>query len=146
MTLSIPSPMKLALGLIPATMAFATPALAADSILGDWVTEDRDAIVKISKCGTSVCGRIHKYLVTPPNGVNQKDIHNPDKSLRSRKLLGSAVLTGFTPDGNKWRGRIYDPKTGKSYRSEVSLRSPNALSVKGCIAFICQGQSWTRAK
>ena len=144
--MSILSPMKMALALIPAAMAFATPALAADSILGDWVTEERDAIVRISKCGPSVCGRIHKYLVTPPNGVNQKDIHNPDKSLRNRKLLGSAVLTGFTPDGNKWRGRIYDPKTGKSYRSEVSLRSANALKVKGCIAFICQGQDWTRAR
>lgn len=145
MTLSFHSRMKLALCMIAATMTFATPALAADSILGDWVTEEGDAIVRISKCGASVCGRIHKYLVTPPNGVNQKDIHNPDKSLRHRKLLGTAVLTGFTPDGNKWRGRIYDPKTGKSYRSEVTLRSPNALKVKGCIAFICQGQNWTRA-
>ncbi|GAA0463432.1 DUF2147 domain-containing protein [Parasphingorhabdus litoris] len=123
-----------------------TPALASGSINGNWVTQDGDAIVKIGKCGNTVCGRLHKYLVTPPNGVNQKDINNPDKKLRNRKLLGIAVLSGFKPDGKVWRGRIYDPKTGKSYRSEVSLRSPSKLKVKGCIAFFCQGQNWTRAK
>ncbi len=137
---------KIAAALIPAAMAFATPALAADSIQGDWITQDRDAIVKISKCGTTVCGRIYKYLVAPPNGPGQKDINNPDKKLRNRTLLGMAILTGFTPDGNIWRGRVYDPKTGKSYRSEVSLNSTNSLKMKGCVAFFCQGQNWTRAK
>ncbi len=144
MTLSIP--MKMALGLIPATLAAATPALAADPIQGDWVTADKDAIIRISQCGKTVCGRIHKYLVTPPNGAGQKDIHNPDKSLRSRTLLGMAILTGFTPDDDIWRGKVYDPKSGKTYRSEVSLQSANKLKMKGCIAFFCQGQDWTRAK
>ena len=137
---------KMAAGLIPAAMIFATPALAADSIHGDWITQERDAIIKISKCGTSVCGRIYKYLVTPPNGTGQKDIHNPDKKLRDRKLLGMSILTGFTPDGDIWRGKVYDPKSGKTYRSEVSLKSTNSLKMKGCLAFFCQGQDWTRAK
>ena len=142
MTLS--GPMKLALGLIPFSLA--TPALAADSIQGDWVTADKDAIIRISQCGKTVCGRIHKFLVTPPNGAGQKDIHNPDKSLRKRTVLGLPILTGFTPDGDIWRGKVYDPKTGKTYRSEVSLESANKLKMKGCILFICQGQDWTRAK
>ncbi|MEJ6595303.1 DUF2147 domain-containing protein [Parasphingorhabdus sp.] len=137
---------KMAAGLIPAAMIFATPALAADSIHGDWITQERDAIIKISKCGTSVCGRIYKYLVTPPNGTGQKDIHNPDKKLRDRKLLGMSILTGFTPDGDIWRGKVYDPKSGKTYRSEVSLKSTNSLKMKGCLAFFCQGQDWARAK
>ncbi|MGB5483898.1 DUF2147 domain-containing protein [Parasphingorhabdus sp.] len=129
-----------------AALTTATPAFAADSIVGEWVTQDRDAIVKISQCGASVCGRIHKYLVTPPNGVGQKDIHNPNKSLRNRTLLGMAILTGFKPDGDIWRGKVYDPKTGKTYRSEVNLNSTNSLKMKGCVAFFCQGQNWTRAK
>ena len=144
--MSIKTSGRIAAALIPAAMAFAAPALAADSINGNWVTEDRDAIIKISKCGSTVCGRIYKYLVTPPNGVGQKDIHNPDKSLRNRTLLGAAILTGFEPDGDIWRGKVYDPKSGKTYRSEVSLNSANSLKMKGCIAFFCQGQNWTRAK
>jgi len=84
--------------------------------------------------------------VTPPNGPGQKDINNPDKKLRNRTLLGMAILTGFTPDGKIWRGKVYDPKSGKSYRSEISLNSANSLKMKGCIAFFCQSQNWTRAK
>ena len=145
MTLSLSGPVKLALALFPAAMAFASPALAANSILGDWVTQDRDAIVRIAKCGKTVCGRIQKFLVTPPNGAGQKDIHNPDKTKRDRTVLGMAILTGFTPDGDIWRGKVYDPKTGKTYRSEVNLNSANSLKMKGCVAFICQGQNWTRA-
>ena len=144
--MTISGPMKLALGLIPATLAVAPPAFAADPILGEWVTEERDAIIKLSQCGQTVCGRIHKYLVTPPNGPGQKDINNPDKRLRNRTLLGMAILTGFRPDDDIWRGKVYDPKSGKTYRSEVSLKSANRLKMKGCIAFICQGQDWTRAK
>ncbi len=144
--MAILTPGKIAASLIPAAMAFATPALAASPIVGDWVTQDREAIIKISQCGATVCGRIHKYLVTPPNGVGQKDIHNPDKMLRNRTLLGMAILTDFKPDGDIWRGKVYDPKTGKTYRSEVNLNSANRLKMKGCIAFFCQGQNWTRAK
>lgn len=123
-----------------------SPALAADSIHGNWVTEDRDAVIKIGKCGETVCGRILKYLVTPPNGMGQKDVNNPNKKLRSRKVLGIAILTGFKPDGKIWRGKVYDPKSGKTYRSEVSLTSQSKLKMKGCVGPFCQGQNWTRAK
>ena len=133
------------LTLATAGLAVATPALAADAINGNWKTQDGDAIVRIGKCGSTICGTIAKYLVTPPNGAGQKDVNNPNKNLRSRTLLGSNVLYGFKPDGDIWRGKIYDPKTGKTYRSEVSLTSSNKLKVKGCIAFICQGQNWTKA-
>ncbi len=132
--------------LLMAGLLAASPALAADSINGNWVTEDRDAIIKISQCGNTVCGRILKYLVTPPNGAGQKDINNPNKKLRNRTILGIAILSGFKPDGKIWRGKVYDPKSGKTYRSEVSLTSPTKLKMKGCIAFFCQGQNWTRAK
>ena len=121
-------------------------AHAADSIAGRWVTEAKDGVVEISKCGATVCGKLVKYLVTPPGGVNQKDIHNPNAKLRDRKILGINVLYGFKPDGDKWRGTIYDPKSGKSYRSVVERKSPSNLKVEGCIGPFCQGQSWKRAQ
>ncbi|VWX61245.1 DUF2147 domain-containing protein [Sphingorhabdus sp. 109] len=135
-----------AIGLISAAMIFASPALAAEPITGDWITEDRDAIIRISRCGATVCGRIHKYLVTPPDGAGQKDIYNPDRKLRNRKVLGIAILTGLRPDGDIWRGKVYDPKSGRTYRSEISLDATNRLKMKGCVAFICQSQIWTRAR
>ncbi|GMN13440.1 hypothetical protein MTsPCn7_12160 [Altererythrobacter sp. MTPC7] len=125
--------------------AIAAPAAAADPITGKWVTEERDAVVTVGKCGTTYCGRLSKYLVTPEGGADQRDIYNPDPKLRKRKLLGSALLSGFREDGDVWRGTIYDPRNGKSYRSVVRRKSANVLEVKGCIGPFCQTQLWRKA-
>ena len=125
---------------------WAAPAYAADPITGKWVTEDGDAVVTIGKCGSSYCGRISKFLVTPPDGADQRDTENPDPKKRSRKLMGLPVLFGFSEDGDEWRGRIYDPKSGKDYRSVVRRKSASVLEVKGCIGPFCQTQTWRRAR
>ena len=124
----------------------ATPAAAADSITGKWRTEDKDAIVEIAPCGKSLCGRIVKFLVPPPDGPGQKDINNPDKAKRDRPLLGLDILHGFAEDGDLWRGQIYDPRKGKTYRSVVRRGSSDLLEVKGCVGPFCQTQEWRRAK
>lgn len=125
-------------------MFFSVSASAAPaSINGKWKTQDKDAIVTISKCGNSLCGKITKFLVTPPDGVGQKDINNPNKNLRNRKILGLDFLTEFKADGDKWKGRVYDPKSGKSYKSILYKAKDGRLIVKGCIAFFCQTQKWT---
>jgi uncharacterized protein (DUF2147 family) len=128
------------------TVLCATAAYSAAPISGRWVTENKDAVVEIAPCGTSVCGKIAKFLVTPPQGAGQKDIHNPDKSLRSRTILGMNILSGFKAQGNEWKGQIYDPKSGKTYRSIVYVGKSGNLVVKGCIGPFCQAQTWTAAR
>ena len=127
-----------------AAFAMAAPAFAAAPVTGTWTTEDRDAQITIAPCGKYLCGRISRFLKMPPGGMDERDTKNPDASLRNRKLLGLPVLTGFTDDGDVWRGRIYDPKSGKSYRSVVR-RKGSGLEVKGCIGPFCQTQNWHRA-
>ncbi len=131
---------------ILATIASASPALAADPINGRWVTQDKDAVVTVSKCGPSTCGKISRFIVAPPEGVDQRDINNPDRSKRNRKLLGLPVLFNFQKNGDVWRGRIYDPKSGKDYRSVVRRKSANELEVKGCLGPFCQTQIWRKAR
>ncbi|WP_325065376.1 DUF2147 domain-containing protein [Parerythrobacter jejuensis] len=128
------------------TMGLSAPAQAADPITGQWVTTERDAVVTIARCGSSYCGRLSKYLVRPEGGVNQRDVNNPDPNLRTRKLLGIALLSGFRMDDDLWRGRIYDPRNGKTYRSIVKRKSANVLEVKGCIGPFCQTQVWRKAR
>jgi len=125
------------------------PARAAEPVAGQWVTAEKDAVVAIRPCGKgaaagTLCGMIDRFLVPPPGGVDQRDINNPDARLRNRKLLGLAILSGFTADGAAWRGRIYDPKSGKSYRSIIRRKSADLLEVKGCIGPFCQTQVWRR--
>ncbi len=123
----------------------ATAAFSAAPINGRWVTAEKNAIVEIAPCGTTICGKIARFLVTPPQGVDQKDTKNPNAALRSRTLLGMNILTGFKADGDQWKGQIYDPKSGKTYRSIVYKTVSGKLTVKGCIGPFCQSQTWTAA-
>jgi uncharacterized protein (DUF2147 family) len=127
-----------------ALAALASPLLAAEPITGRWITQDRSAVVTIGECGASLCGKISKFLETPPDGADQRDINNPKKALRSRKLMGLPVLTGFKEEDDLWRGEIYDPKKGKTYRSVIRRKSASELEVKGCIGPFCQTQVWKR--
>jgi uncharacterized protein (DUF2147 family) len=123
----------------------AAPLAAAEPIDGLWTTAEKTGQVRIGDCGATRCGRIAKFLATPPQGADQRDANNPDKALRARKLLGLPILTGFRQDGAVWKGTIYDPKSGKSYRSILRRAAADTLEVKGCIGPFCRTQVWRRA-
>ena len=132
--------------MIAGVMFSITPAVAAETIAGRWITEDRDAVVEIKPCGNTTCGTIARFLVTPPDGQDQRDIYNPDDRLKNRRLLGLPILTQFREENDLWRGRIYDPNTGKTYRSVIRRTGANTIEVRGCIGPFCQAQTWRRAR
>ncbi|BBF69489.1 MULTISPECIES: DUF2147 domain-containing protein [Sphingomonadaceae] len=137
--------MKLALFATAAlSAAFAAmPAQAAQPVTGRWATVDGKAIVQIAPCGRHLCGKIEK-IVKPTPGRPQTDIKNPDAALRSKPLVGLALLTGFEDAGDQWKGTIYDPESGKSYTSKLTRNGDGTLKVQGCIAsFLCKTQTWT---
>lgn len=121
----------------------AMPAEAAPAITGRWLTEGGKAVVEVAPCGAALCGRIAKVLIRSTSGV-AVDRNNPDPKLRARPVVGLPILTGFTDGGAVWKGRIYDPESGRSYRSELS-REGATLKVKGCFGPFCRTQSWRRA-
>ncbi|GIT21085.1 MAG: hypothetical protein CM1200mP40_07670 [Gammaproteobacteria bacterium] len=51
----------------------------------------------------------------------------------SKELISNQSLEG---------GRIYDPRRGKFYSSELSLLENGNLLVEGCLLFICDGEEW----
>ena len=115
-------------------------AVPAPGLTGDWVTPDRSAVVRLGRCGATLCGRIVRILAA---GAPRNDIHNSDAAHRNRPLVGIAVLSGFAPDGSG-DGRAYDPKSGRSYRARLRLNAGGTLRVTGCVAIICRSQTWTR--
>lgn len=122
------------------------PAAAPADVTGNWVTEDGTGLIAISRCGSSVCGKVAKALVIKP-GHPENDVKNPDPKLRSRPVVGMTILSGFKEKDGRWTdGRIYDPESGKTYRSVIGLNKDGSLKVSGCVAFICQSQRWTRAR
>ncbi len=130
--------------LVTAALLSAAPAVAATPIAGRYVTEDGSGVIEIGRCGGSVCGRLVRILKSEP-GSPKTDVNNSDAALRSRPILGLPILTGFVDAGKDWRGRIYDPRNGKSYKSIVSREADGTLKVQGCIAFLCQTQRWKPA-
>jgi len=130
----------LALTLLVPGAAMAAPA----PVTGRWLTVDGKALVEIGACGPALCGRIARVLKPRPGGP-AVDANNPDKALRTRPIQGLTILSGFVGDGDKWKGRIYDPESGRTYRSELR-REGSTLKVKGCIGPFCRTQDWTAVR
>ncbi|MCU0400656.1 MAG: DUF2147 domain-containing protein [Algoriphagus sp.] len=115
----------------------------ADDILGIWTNQTKDARFEICKRNESYFGRI-----IWGTGGDSKDSKNPDPKLRTRDLVGLAILSDFVFEGSRtWSdGTIYDPKQGKTYSCILTLISPNQLEVRGYIGFSLFGrtETWTR--
>jgi uncharacterized protein (DUF2147 family) len=127
----------LALGAAPA-------ALAADAVEGTWLLPDGNSKVTIAPCPNAadrLCGVVSWLKSGAP-----KDTNNPDASLRTRPILGLQVIRDVKPAGaGKWGGgKIYDPQSGKTYSSKITLTSNDKLKVEGCVMMVCQPQTWTR--
>ena len=102
------------------TLAFMAVAAA---VIGKWKLEDSSAIVEIYKQDDVFNGRI--VWLNEPNGPDGKpalDVNNPDKSLRSRKLMGLNMLHGLKPANGEYSGgKIYDPGNGKTYNCSMKV-------------------------
>jgi uncharacterized protein (DUF2147 family) len=118
---------------------------AATPIAGRWLTADGGGEVTVGPCGGTVCGRLTRIIKSRP-GAAATDVNNADPALRGRPIQGLPILSGFSDQGKDWRGTIYDPRNGRSYKSVVSRSADGTLAVKGCISFICRTQVWIPAK
>lgn len=135
--------------LIMGLLAFGINAHAADqgkdAILGKWLTENGKSIVDVYHCGDSYCGKII-WLKEPLNkeGKPKMDIHNPDKSLRKRPVVGLEILKHLKFKGpNNWGdGKIYDPEKGKTYSCKAWMVK-GGLKFRGYIGFSLLGRTTT---
>ncbi len=142
---------KLVLLFVGLFLAFGANSYAAnpegDTILGKWLTENGKSVVEVYHCGDAYCGKI-VWLKEPfKDGKEKVDDKNPDKSLRSRKIVGLEILKGLQYKGpNKWGGgKIYDPEKGKTYKCKAWMEGED-LKFRGFIGFSLLGRTttWTR--
>ncbi len=123
-------------------MTFAVISLTAYSqdIFGTWITEAGDGNVEIYENNGKVFGKI----VWLKKGADTKDTHNPDAKLRDRKLIGVNLLSGLTKKGDQYEGgKIYDPKSGKTYKCAIWLDGKE-LKVRGILGIFHSTQTWKR--
>jgi uncharacterized protein (DUF2147 family) len=138
--------MSMKFALFVVMVIIAPPVSAAVPVSGKWMTQERDSIVEIASCGSTVCGKVLRVLKMMPNGKAPIDLNNPDPALRNRPVQGILIFRDFTDAGSHWNGRLYDPKSGKSYRSKLTRNPDGTLKVQGCIGFLCKSFTWTAVK
>jgi uncharacterized protein (DUF2147 family) len=129
-------------------MALAMAATASpDAVVGRWKTETRNGIVEITRCGSSLCGKIlsSEGLTADPA---LKDVNNKDAKLRGRAVRGLQILGGFTFKNGVWDGgTIYNAEDGKTYDARITPIDANSLKLRGCIFVpLCKNQTWTRVR
>jgi len=125
-------------------------AQGADRILGVWYNGEKSSKIEITRLeDDSFVGNII-WLAEPndPAGKPKTDAKNPKKDLRSRPLMDLQVLNGLEYDGKgKYSGgRIYDPKSGKTYSAKAEMVNNNTLALRGFIGIALAGRTdtWTR--
>lgn len=127
------------------------------AIVGDWLVQSRDAIIRIERQGDEYVGTIVWQLhdtYGPEDGPELSgkivtDRHNPDPALRSRPLTGLRLLWGLRYDAGarNWvDGYVYNSDNGKQYHCEVRVPSADKLVLRGFIGVPLLGGSttWTR--
>ena len=61
---------------------------------------------EIAPCGQVLCGAIVR-VVKADLGAPSTDVHNP---------------SGFVADGDRWKGTVHDPRSGRTYRAFIAVR------------------------
>ncbi|MCA6124784.1 DUF2147 domain-containing protein [Bradyrhizobium sp. WSM 1704] len=134
--------------IIAATLvAPAAHAQGAPEPTGVWQTQAGDARVKISKCGSGICGVIVSLRepIDPMTGKPQVDNKNPNPSLATRPIIGLPLFSGMHPVASgKWSGQIYNADDGGTYASSITVTGESTLRVEGCVGALCGGETWTR--
>ena len=133
-----------------AIMAIGLISASAQDVIGKWKLEDGTAIVEVYKQGDVFNGKI-VWLQNPTeaDGTPAKDGNNPDKSLRSRQLIGLNMLHGLKKEGSKYAGgKIYDPGNGKTYNCSMQVNG-DILKVRGSLdakGLLGRTMDWFRVK
>ncbi len=133
------------LALIAASAAlFASPAAAQSNIDGTYVDSGGYTEITVAACGNARCGEITRIVKRKPGEPN-RDVHNDNPALRDRPILGITILQNLRWDDGVWRGDVYNPEDGNTYRTEVRRAAGGALEVKGCVTLFCRTRVWPAA-
>lgn len=136
--------------LLLTAISFAGFAQNKDAILGRWINSTGEAHIEISKKAEKYFGKII-WLKVPKDekGTIRTDLNNPEASLRTRPILGLEILKNFVYEDGKWGdGKIYDPKSGKTYSCNMALKGNDVLNMRGYVGVSLLGRTeiWKRVK
>lgn len=143
--------LRLACFLLPVLLS--ATSLGAQSLtpVGVWLHANERIQVEIAPCGDRLCGRIVWFRwPNDDQGLPLVDLKNPNPALRTRPLLGLAILYDLRRTGERtWEdGKIYNPDDGADYHARMSIRDDGTLRVRAYLLLPLFGETqiWTRVR
>ena len=114
--------------------------------MGRWGSDN--SIIEIVESG----GKLHATVIALLDpvyragedgvaGTVRVDSKNPNEALRSRPLVGIDLLEAYSYEDGKWHGRIYDPESGNTYKSQMSVDHDGNLLMRGYIGMPMLGRT-----
>ena len=109
----------------------ATPA----PIEGLWINPAKSVIIAIAPCREALCGTV-RWASTEAQAEARKG---------TPQLVGTALLTGLVPKGERWRGKLFIPDRKMRATARLALDG-GQLKVSGCTLgkLLCRTQLWSR--
>jgi uncharacterized protein (DUF2147 family) len=137
--------------LFVALLAAAPAGAQSPTPVGIWLHPNQRIQVEIAPCGDKLCGKMVWFRW--PNdaaGLPLVDVMNVNTALRTRPLLGLAIVHGLhRADQRTWiDGKIYNPDDGVEYNSVMTMDPNGALRVRAYFLLPLLGKTlvWTRVR
>jgi uncharacterized protein (DUF2147 family) len=116
------------------------------AVFGRWASEG--SVIEIVESD----GRLHARVIALLNPVYREDeagqvgavrvdLKNPDAALRAQPIIGIDLLEDYSFEDGKWQGRIYDPESGNTYKSQMSVDGDGNLRMRGYIGVPMLGRT-----
>lgn len=105
--------------LITSALQQQTPA---DRIIGTWTNEDGTVQNQIYKKGSGYESRIEK----------------------GKAYVGTVTMHSLSYNGKEWRGKAYQPKTGRTAEVILTLEDENTLEITATKAGMSRSKIWKR--
>ena len=126
--------------LMLALVPFASAAVSAAPIEGQWRSPHGSVVVSVTPCGGGAwCGTVVRA---------SNKVEGDAKKGGTANIVGSRLLTGLKPagGGGAYRERVYLPKHRITVSATVRSAGANIMIVKGCAVagVLCKEQRWTR--
>jgi uncharacterized protein (DUF2147 family) len=128
---------------------FIITSMCSQTLLGKWKTIDDEtgqakSIIEIYEQNGLYFGKIITLLQKDDQGKVCEKCSGSDKN---KPIEGLIVLKNLKKEGKSFEGgHIMDPKSGKTYKCEISFVHENEIKVRGYIgiSLIGRNQVWKR--
>src|SRR4051812_31328058 len=101
-------------------------------IEGYWKNPIGSAIIAIAPCGNALCGKV----------VWASDRGQREASKGAPHVVRTTVLTGVTPNNDRWTGTLFIPDDDIHVSARLQLLGPRRLKLTGCAlaGLFCRSQ------